>query len=285
MLLLAAGCGSQAARPERGPTLVAAGDGEIWQIDGDTGRTRHVKRPEIPGGDPPHRVVRRGGRFLLWPLRGSAFFLPSAHPDRVWLAFTDRRARVGAVREVTAGGAVTVPDARPPGWPEVATLAGLAIPNRDGGVLIWDPRRDRVVRRLGRIGDLGGAWRNLLTSCTWPCRELRITHATTGARTTIPAPPGHVFEVHAASFSPSGGRIAVPVRGSGASRRLALADPRRKTAEPVPGSRIPGGYTFVTWSASGRDVFVTGGMWSRVIKRYRLGDARATRVPARTGAF
>lgn len=101
------------------------------------------------------------GVLALRPIaRRSRFFMPSAAPGRVWIAFLDatqpvRARRLGAVREVTAAGGVTVPDARPP--------AGSA-PRRpaDAGLLffvhhcfgLWGLRRRVVVRTFpaDRIG-------------------------------------------------------------------------------------------------------------------------------------
>ena len=53
------------------------------------------------------------------------------------------------------------------------------------------------------------------------------------------------------------------------------------------GSRVPPGYTLVAWSASGRDVFITGGerFRARTIAAYRLGVAPARVLRVAVGDF
>jgi hypothetical protein len=291
------------------PRLYLAGDGELWIVDVAAERTRHLALRQLSPGDPPHRVIRRGRRLVLWgfttyvadlafrrPLRtlarGSWFFIPSAHPDRVWIAYLDPRSPatvrgLRAVREVTAAGRVTVPSVRPPGgrWPQRAFASGLLFFSgaRGDKPTLWDPVTRTVVRRLPRrpLGDLGPTYGDVLASCPTWCGSLRLTNVRTGARRDIPAPRGFRFEAWLAAFSPGGRRIATPVRRRRASedtpRRLALVDIARGSARMVPGSVVPPGYTLVAWSASGRHVFITGGerFGKRTIAAYRLGAVRA----------
>jgi hypothetical protein len=312
--------GGEPAGPVQGATaaslrLYLAGDEELWIVDVAAERVRHVPLRELAAGDPPHRIVRRGRRLVLWgyttyvadpgfrrPPRTLAsrswFFIPSAHPDRVWVAFLDRRSpetvrALRAVREVTAGGRVTVADVRPPGghWPQRAFASGLllATDEADDAYALWDPATRNVLRRLPRhaIGDLGPAYGDVLASCPAPCRALRLTNVRTGARRDLPAPRGFGFEVWEAAFSPDGRQLAAPVRqrgaGEGAPRQLALVDLASGTARVVPGSRVPRGYTLVAWSASGRHVFITGG--ARTITAYRLGATRARALHVTVGDF
>jgi hypothetical protein len=322
-MLVACG-GEEPAGPVRdaaalSPRLYLAGDGELWIVDVAAERPRHVPLRQLAAGDPPHRVVRRGRRLVLWGYttyvadpgfrrpprtldRGSWFFIPSAHPDRVWIAFLDRRSpatvrALRAVREMTAGGRVTVPKVRPPGgrWPQRALSSGLLLPTEeaDDAYTLWDPVTRTVLRRLpGRaIGELGPAYGDVLASCPAPCRSLRLTDVHTGGRRDVAAPRGFRLEVGAAVFSPSGGRLAVPIRRRGAGERaprfLALIDVARSTARVVPGSRVPPGYTLVAWSASGRYVFITGGerFGERTMTAYRLGAARARALHVNVGDF
>jgi hypothetical protein len=299
------------------PRLYLAGDGELWIVDVATERTRRVRLRELGPGDPPHKIVRRGRSLVLWggttyvadpgfrqPLRtlvaGSWFFIPSAHPDRVWIAFLKKGTpprvnAIGAVREVTVAGRVTFPDVRPlgGGWPERALTSGLLFSARDGTWLLWDPATRTVLRRLpgDSIGDLGPARGDVLASCPPPCRSLRLTDVRTGARRDVAAPRGLRFEIGSADFSPDGRRLAVAVRRAGAGRRapgrLALVDVARGAVQVVAGSTVPAGYTLVTWSSDGRHVFITGGerFEKRTLVAYRLGSSRARVLDVAVGDF
>jgi len=294
-----------------GPRLLLTGDGELWEVDVDAERVRHRAMPELVGGDPLHRIVRRGDRFVLWgehtyvagpdlvlrPLaRGAWYFLPSARPDRVWVVYLDltssaQAPRFQAVREVRVDGSVTVPDAEPPpGWPERAAEAGLLLSTRSSDVVVWDPKSRATLNTLeyDRIGDMGPIDGNVLVSCTGSCDHLRFTDVTTGEQRRLEAPPRLVFEPAHGAFSPTGRGLALPVRTRGEQpRRLALVDPALDTVTVVPGSRVPGVYNLVDWSADGADVFLTGGQArdDRVIVRFHRGDARATRLDIRVGPF
>jgi hypothetical protein len=109
----------------------------------------------------------------------------------------------------------------------------------------------------------------------------------------VPAPDSFAFEPWTGQFSPSGELLAVAVRPIGggptsrAGRRLALVQVQRGITRAVPGSRVPSGYTFVTWASSGRHVFLTGGpsRRARAIVTYRLGDRRARHLRVTVGAF
>ena len=327
ILVVAAGCGSSPERrdgpdggrepPGRSPRLVLAGDGEAWVVDVAAEKVRHMRLPELVGGDPPYRIVRRRDRLVAWgyttylldpdlrrrpkPLvRGSWFFIPSARQNRVWIAFLDpespETARgLRAVREMTVDGKVTVADARPPGgrWPQAATTAGLLFSNGDSKLEIWDPVAGRVVRTLdaGAIGDLGPTHGNLLASCTGRCDRLRLTDVRTGHARLIAAPEGYAFEPWTGQFAPSGGVLGLAARpigrGPRAERRLALVQIRSAAARLVPGSEVRGGYTFVTWAPSGQDLFLTGGLRrrDRAIVAYRVGDRRARRLAVSLGPF
>jgi hypothetical protein len=153
------------------PGLYLAGDGELWIVDVATEHARHLMLRQLAPGDPPDRIVRR---LVLWgfttyladpafrrPLRTLArrswVFIPSARPDRVWIAFLDPRSpatvnAMRAVREMTADGRVTVPDVRPPGggWTQRALASGLLFfaGGPDDAFSLGDPVTRTIVRRL-----------------------------------------------------------------------------------------------------------------------------------------
>src|SRR3954451_22756717 len=286
--LLITACGSSAPRrPEAGPRLYLAGDREMWIVDADAGRVRHVSRPQLEPSDVPHRILARGHRLVVGAaFGGSAFFLPSAHPDRVWVVELDGRGSARTVREVTVDGVTTVHATRVPGgrWPLGAVDEGLLLQAGNGnGVDGWDPVTERVVRHLRPAQSiLGAATGHLITACSdfW-CGGLRITDVRTGTDRVIRAPSGLQFEPWEALFSPRGDLLAVPVREPGQAgtepRHLALVDVAGGRLAVIPGSRVPAGYTLVAWSADGRYAFITGGerFAHRVIVGYRLGTRRA----------
>jgi hypothetical protein len=312
-LAAAAVVGCDGGAPAASSRVYLAGDGELWIVDVAAERVRRVPLRRLAPGDPPHRIVRRGRQLVLWgngtyvsdprfrlPLRTlarrSSFFIPSAHPGRVWVAYLDRRLRsLRAVREMTAGGRVTVRGVRPPGgrWPERALAGGLLLPAGNGGHVVWDPLTRVVVRRFPErtLGELGPAHRDVLASCPAPCRSLRLTDTRTGARRDVPARAGFRFEVWEAAFAPDGRRLAVPVRRPGARargpRRLAIVDVAAGRTRLVPGSRVPAGYTLIAWSASGGDAFITGGerFGARTIVAYSVGAARARALRVDVGDF
>jgi hypothetical protein len=304
--LLLAGCGSG----EPPPRLFLAGDGELWVVDVENERARHVVLPQLGPGDPPHRVVRRDGRLVLFgadtyvagpvvdglrPLADdSAFFFPSVHDDRVWIAFFDPESpeterALRAVREVGVDGRITVPDTRPPGgrWPLGAVTSGLLIAGREGAVVVWNPSTREVVRRLppAAYGPTSG---NAVVSCREPCGALDVTDAGTGETRTVPT-PGYLLEPWEGRFSPDGDVLALPVRetAEATTRQLALVNTVNGRVTLVEGSRVAPDYTLVAWSQSGDHVFITGGArgGKRTIIAYRLGDGRARTIDVEVGDF
>jgi len=303
--------GAPRARAPARPKLLLAGEGEIWVVDVRSERTRHYVTPELPGGDPPHRVVRRGSRFVLEgagtfvagprishrrPLRpidrSAAFFLPSADPDRVWLFKAGATAiRFAAAREITATGRQTVAAARPPpGWPERAARSGILFSQSDPTLVLWNPRTRTVVNRLpaSRIGDIGPVHGDTLASCQSSCRTLRLTDVRTGAQRRFTAPHGLAFEPYNGSFSSTGGEFAVPVAppGSHGARRLAIVKLDHLAMKLVRRSRVPQGYVMAEWSRDDRHVFLAGGhRGTAVIVDYDRSRNRVLRLRPTASAF
>lgn len=320
LILMVVGCGAEPERvvePERPgpPELVLAGDGELWAVDVAAERARHVTVRELSPGDPDHRVVRRGDRFVFWgyatyatakpgePLARIAgdtwFFIPSAHPNRVWVTVLDPDSpatvnALEAVREITVDGRVTVPDVEPPGgrWPQAAVTSGLLF-YRDGAWSVWDPRTGEDVRRLDLGGPLGPTHGDLIASCpAEPCIELRLTDARSGRWRIAHAPDGKAFQLWNAAFSPDGSQLATPVSDVSASPSespadLALVDIGSLETRVVPGSTVSPYYVFIAWSADGDHVFITGGerFKPRTVVAYRLGDGTARALDIEVGDF
>jgi hypothetical protein len=305
LLLLLAGCGSEAAQPVAPPRLYLAGDGELWVVDVAAQRAGHVTMEELGPGDPPYRVIARRDRLVLagappFAVDGElggrrtfqgSYVLPSARADRLWVVRVGRSSIAG-IREVTVDGTTTVPEARPPfgRWPLAAVGDGVLVEDFEGGIVLWDPAQDALIRRFDiDPGRFGGAHGDLLTSCAdEPCGTLRLTDARTGSSRTVPAPDGLRFAPWHAAVSPDGARLAVAVHESEAwqaPRRLALVDLESGETEVVEGSSVPGGYTFVVWS--GDHVFITGGerFRPRSLVAYRLGDPRASVLDVAVGDF
>lgn len=319
-VLVVVGCGAQSERvaePQRPrpSELVLAGDGEMWAVNVAAESARHVKLRELSPGDAAHRVLRRGDRFVFWgyatyaaadleePLDRIAddtwFFIPSAHPDRVWVTVLDRSSpatvrALKAVREITVDGQVTVPDAEPPGghWPQGAVTSGLLF-DRDQGWTVWDPRTGEDVSQLKLGGPVGPTHDDTIASCAAePCVELWLTDARTGQRRIAHAPNGKAFQLWAAEFSPDGHRLAVPVYDAAASPSklpadLAILDMGSLKTQIVPGSTVSPYYVFTAWSTEGDQVFITGGerFKPRTIIAYRLGDRTARALDIEVGDF
>jgi hypothetical protein len=290
LLLLVAGCGGE-PRAARGPQLYLAGNGELWVVDVAHQRVRHLTRPLLDVGDPPHRILARGHRLVMGSQYGdAAFFLPSVHRDRVWVV--DINGRSSVVREVTVDGVTTAAAAETPHrrWPLAAVDGGLLLAAR-AGLDVWDPSSRRVVRTLPvDAGTLGPTSGRVVVSCTEPgCHALQLTDARTGAQRSIAAPAAYTFEPWGAAFSPGGELLGVPVRVvADGPRRLALVDVAHGRVAIVPRSSVSPGYTFVAWSASGDDVFLTGGgayATPRVLVGYRRGALGAQSIHVKVGDF
>jgi hypothetical protein len=291
-LLLLTGCAS--APQAAAPRLYLAGDGELWVVDVAHQRVQHLRRPVLERGDAPHRILARGNRLIMGGEYGDdAFFLPSPHRDRVWVVDVNERAGgARAVREVTTDGVTTVAATVPPEHrrPLAAVDGGLLLEAR-GGLDVWDPHADTVVRHLEADPlTLGPTSGNLLVSCTEPgCHELQLTDSRTGAARAVQAPRAFTFEPWSAAFAPGGALLAVPVRVvADGPRQLALIDLARGRVAVVPRSSVPPGYTLIAWSASGKELFLSGGGaygTPRVLVGYRLGTRGAQSLDVAVGAF
>jgi len=292
--------------------LFLAGDGEGWVVDPTRETVRHVAMPEVPPGDAPYRVVRRGDALVAWAYKtlvlhpsvegvssevlvpDSLYFIPSSSPDRVWVGIVDEGqddGRLTAVREVSIDGQVTVPDKRPPdgAWP-VAAVDGDLVFQREGELFVWDPANGQEIDRLP--GQLPVAWQgSLLAWCDGACRSLQAADLASGERLTIEPPAGATgFEALRGAFSPDGSALAVAVRlgdGEDAGRQLALIDVGSGRVTLVQGAIVPTPYVFIDWAPSGETVFITGGQHGghRQVVEYRIGDPAAHALDVEVGDF
>ena len=308
---------SPSPTPDQAPAddrLVLAGDGELWVVDVATASAQRFEMPELSPGDPPHRIVRRGGKLVAWGYEtlvldpdsvsrpsvltpDSLIFIPSALRDRVWVGIpapeNAETACLQAVREITVEGVVTVPDTKPPGcrWPVAAVVEGLAFQTADGAMEVWDPRSREIVRTLAGAFPL--AWQgHLLAWCGDPCEEVHLTDFSTGTEQTIRPPEGIVsLQGYEGAFSPDGSTLALvglTVRDLDQARaQLVVVDVASGEAEAVRGAIVPPGYHFVDWSPSGGSVFITGGerFEERQLVEYATGDGIVRTVPADVGDF
>ena len=305
--------------PAVSPTqLFLAGDGELGVVDVDGETTRVLLVDQLAPGDPPYRIVRRGDRLVFYggdtysvdlaletaprKVHDSWFFIPSSTDDRVWVAILDPESpdtvrALSAVLEVTADGHIATPPARPPGgrWPVGAVQAGLLLERERTGLDLWDPRRNTVVQRLPKAWP-GPTQGNLLAWCAGggPSRgaSLHLTDVVSNTdRWQIEPPAGFAaFRCWDGAFAPNGRTFAVPIarhQDLSARHELALVDVVSGRSRVVPGSKVPAGYVFVTWTSSGKEVFLTGGQSSgtRRIVAYAVGEDRARVLDVKVPPF
>jgi hypothetical protein len=312
-LLALVGCGgSEAESPSAGATLFLAGDGVLTVVDVDAERAEVHPLAELAPGDPSHRIVRRGDELVLWgydtyvvdadlstrprKLGDSWFFVPSAQPDRVWLAYLDPESpetvrALAGVSEVSVDGRVTVPLVQPPQgrWPVAAVGDDLVFESRRGGLELWNPTARAFTGRLPGAA-LGPSQGDLLAWCRDEGRTLHVTDARAGSDRPVTPPEGFAaFDCASGAFSPDGATLALPVTRSvelGVSRSLALVDVEEGVATAVPGSTVQPDYVFVAWSQGSDRVFLSGGPADdRQLLEYRPGEPGARRVPVDVGDF
>lgn len=318
--ILAVGCGGDEPGGKSGgesTKLYLAGQGEVWVVDVPSGTTRRVHAP-VGGGDYPHFIAPAGDRFVVWdgraaslPLadpdahprkiaRGGWIFIPALRRDAIWIAYLARGpSRSGAIvrlREIDGEGRTlerTGPTPREGAWPFADVGGGLVFTDGAGGVL-WDPRRQRIVRRFpgGRYGEIGAGGPDELASCLDRCRTLGLIDTDDGSRRLVGAPPGTRLVANEATFSPDGTQLAVPLLRSGDyrafykhGRRLAIVDVATGEIRVVPGSSVDPGYTFTAWSADGERAFLTGGERHREIVTVKSDGGRAEGIDAAVGSF
>lgn len=323
--LALAGCGYQASSTDVGEApsskLFLAGDGELWVVDVDTERARHLGMPALSAGDPPHRIATVGDRLALWgydvatvPMADPSappktiakdgwIFIPAVENDRIWVGFLDPESPatehgLSELREIDADGTVLRRGIVPPGgaWPYAELTSGLLFQGR-GGARLWNPEERRVVRSFDwkEIGDMGPVSGDLLASGGGDHGDLTLTDFASGEQRRIQAPAGFDFVAYEAAFSPDGTTLAGPVKAAGggwrsyseSGRKLGLVDVESGETKIVSGSAVPAGYVFTVWAPAGNQVFLTGGerFAGRTIVSYRLDETRARVLDVTVGDF
>lgn len=287
-----------------GPAIfLNAEGGKVTRVDLGTREQRTVDVPGLFPGDPPFHLLVRGDRLVYWgrtetdgafatfsiplDLRGppqlldrALFFVPSTHPNRVWLVYdTNDDRRPALVREVTASGAGTVPPtALPPdSYPERGVDGGLLLgTSRD--LVVWKPGVG-AVRTLGTGLSLDAN----TSTVAWASDDgrLHVAAVDTGAD-RLYAPPIHRERFLSGAFSPDGRTFAALVGAPPTvPSRLVLVDLVAGSARIVPGSEIaPNGD--VAWSPDGDNVIFTGYVSQPRVEievgTYEIGEPAARRI-------
>jgi hypothetical protein len=215
-------------------------------------------------------------------------FGASREPGRVWLGrwarprrWTETATSRASLREVDAAGRPIARSAiRVPSWGSLEAVVddGFVVAH-DGGLSV---RREGSVTRNLRDAWLVAAGRSRVAWCRpdgrGECRWIGIWRR--GTTQTLHPPAGvrpHVMGRGA--FSPSGRRLAVPVRTGGVDR-VAVIDLTSGAWHVLP--RRLADYRAIAWSPSGRWLYFTGAR-HRVLG-WRAGGGRPVRLPIRTGA-
>ncbi|MDQ3538849.1 MAG: hypothetical protein M3415_08655 [Actinomycetota bacterium] len=300
-----------------GTRLWLTSDATLTMVDVDAGRDTTVELDELAADDSPYRLEARGQTLVFHGDQGtyaqraelgaeprllgrSSYFLPSSHPQRVWLVTWRKEptGRLAAVQEVTAGGTPTSAAVLSPqgGRPSMALDSGLVL-RTPRGLQVWDPAAGRFVPVSGQFTRTGeasstlpgrfpvAASGNLLAWCRLHCLTLRLADLGTGER-FVGAPAGtNGFGGSRGAFSPDGRWLALPaVPADGLADSdiaLALVDVAAGTASLVPGGGMHG--ERLAWSPSGDWVFFQPRAGE--LAAYRPGDGSAMAVPVEVGGF
>lgn len=292
---------------EAGTRIFFAWNNEITVVDVEAASSDTIELPELAGGDPPFHLIRRGDQLVFWggetyaldarnprtdPVviaEDSWFFVPSADPDRVWIAVRDEAKSTpyhiffSEVREVTAEGDVTRKGpAMDDAWMEGALDAGVVFEAEDD-LVVWDPAAEKIIRAFGNP-PMAASYRNLIVWCEDSCAELHLTDVLTGAERTIEPPAGYdSFDAWSGEFTPDGRLFAVAVgnppryEGPGGA---AIVNVATSDIEMVPGSEEEAGIPSLTWDPTGTRLFIVVGQQGKSELRYfDLGADEAKIAP------
>jgi hypothetical protein len=254
------------------------------------------KVPELAGGDPRYRIIRRGDLlaiygqtellpepavFALNPSRMSEkptligkawFFIPSAVEGRVWLSILDPTSpatvrALKAIREVDMDGSITRPDVAPPDgrWPIGASARGLLFQG-DASLDLWSPETETMVDALPGPFPVAISEHRLVT-CGVPCEELQLIDLERDSQRRVELPEGIAqIDAYGGAFSPDGQFVAVigfdeggPLsENTGVS--VALVDFQMANVRVVSDSLSrPWDYPQVAWTSSGEWLFFKNG--------------------------
>ena len=274
---------SEPITAEAGTRIFFAWNNEITMVDVEAASSDTIELPELAAGDPPFYLIRRGDNLIFWggetyaldarAPRGdpvviaedSWYFVPSAEPDRVWIAVRDEAKSTpyhiffSEVREVTAEGEVTRKGpAMGDAWMDGAVDAGVVFESEDE-LVVWDPAAQKIVRAFGNP-PMAASHGNLVVWCEERCAELHLSDVLTGAERTIEPPAGYDhFFAWGGEFTPDGRLFAVPVgnppreEGPGGA---AIVNVAADDIEMVPGSEEDAGIPSLTWDPTGTRLFL-----------------------------
>lgn len=293
-----------------GPVIfLNAEGGRVTRVDLGTGKQRTVEVPGLVSGDPDFHLLVRGDRLVYWgrtendganatfsiplDLRGppqlldrAVVFVPSTHPDRVWLVYDPNGdGRPWLVREVTATGVETVPrTALPPdSGPDRGADGGLLL-GTNRGLEVWRPGVG-TLRTFGTGPSLDANASTVAWVSESVDGRLHVTAVDTGAE-RVYAPPADTKRFLSGALSPDGRTFAALVgESTTVPSRLALVDLASGDTRLVAGSEIaPVGD--VAWSPDGDTVIFTGYVSQpRVaieVGAYEIGAPAARRISVPT---
>lgn len=306
------------------PTLETATDSVLFfstarrltVVDVDAGSVVVHDVPALAPGDPPYRLVRRGGKLVFYgqtaegpaafafdPSTPSSpimideawFFIPSPVEDRVWLAILDESSpsterALQSVREVTVDGLVTVDDIRPPDgrWPVGAVNDGLLFQG-DQALEVWDVEAREFTAILPGLFPVA-TWQNRIVSCI-ECDGLELIDLDTDTRLTLDLPPDVAYVAsYGGAFAPDGRYVAVPgfltseeSATETAGVGVVLVDFETGNASLVPGmSHAQKAYPQLAWSPDGEWLFYSVGAFyaeTGQLFAFHPGDPTAYSVP------
>jgi hypothetical protein len=240
-------------------------------------RSRRRARRRLPGGTLCYAPLAVSGGHLILPglrrrgivalalglgLKGRArlvargdMFLPSASEGRIWTVHFRSGRMLGSLswlREVSVDGqTILVSHRQTPGSNVVDAADDGLIFERRGRLLVWDPRRGVVVRRLPGDFVLATHGHEVATCSSRNCTRLNVV----GRGQKQAFTPGQEL-AEGGAFSPDGRLLAVPVR-AGRRTRILVVDLDTRAVRAVPSARM-GDYAPLTWSRSGQSLYFVG---------------------------
>jgi hypothetical protein len=279
-----------------GSRLVATYDGAATFVDVDRQEAIRRQLPELAPGDPPYRLIA-ADRLVLWggertyamdpnpdaelePINEAStwsVFVPSGLSDRFWVRLGTTDGRPAPISQVDVDGNMLIGGTESPGGNLVIGLHDTVVLQTDRGLVVWDPRADRIVERLSAgVFPMGSDGRSFAW-CNQDCRRLSITDPAAGTtRLLAEVPEGVEFAGYRGQLSPDGRYLASPLCATDTQRcALVVIDLDRDLATTIADGWLPAG-ALPAWSPDSRRVFVP--LEDGRLATYRPGTPEATIV-------